>query len=130
MDVTCEKACFGLAGPVRNQRCQTTNLPWLVDAAVMEQVLGLAKVWLINDLEAIAWGIPSLGAEDLYTLQEGSPEAHGNRCIVAAGTGLGEAGIYWDGTHYHPFSTEGGHSDFSPRNALEFALHGVLVTAL
>ena len=120
--MACEQACFGLAGPVRNQRCQTTNLPWLVDAGAMEKALGLTKVWLINDLEATAWGISALVAEDFYTLQEGSPEAEGNRCIIAAGTGLGEAGIYWDGSHHRPFATEGGHADFAPRNALEFAL--------
>ena len=120
--MACRLACFGLAGPVRNRRCKTTNLPWLVDAETMEKASGLARVWLINDLEATAWGIAGLGADDFHTLQKGDHKARGNRCVIAAGTGLGEAGLYWDGSRYRPFATEGGHADFAPRNALEFAL--------
>lgn len=119
----CKHACFGVAGPIKDQRCKTTNLPWQVNAADIEHGLRLTKVWLVNDLEAMAWGIPALPEEALCTLQQGTPNAQGNQCIIAAGTGLGEAGaINWDGNNYYPFATEGGHCDFAPRNALEFAL--------
>jgi len=119
----CKYACFGVAGPIKDRRCKTTNLPWQVSAADIEHGLRLNKVWLLNDLEAMAWGIPALANDALHTLQEGSLDAQGNQCIIAAGTGLGEAGaIKWEGDNYQPFATEGGHSDFAPRNALEFAL--------
>lgn len=117
-----EQACFGLAGPVREDRCRTTNLPWLVDARELERRLGLSQVWLINDLEANAWGIAALPSEDFYLLQAGEPVTTGNRCVIAAGTGLGQAGLVWDGARHRPFATEGGHTDFAPRSALEFAL--------
>lgn len=120
-----QRACFGLAGPVIDQSCSTTNLPWQIKASTLEQLLGI-PVWLINDLEATAWGIPCLDTADILTLQEGTPQPQGNGCIIAAGTGLGEAGLYWNGTQFHPFATEGGHADFAPANTLEFALHGHL----
>src|SRR5204862_4963803 len=75
-----------------------------------------------NDLEANAYGIPALGAKDLLVLNPGSPTAIGNRAVISAGTGLGEAGLYWDGQEHHPFASEGGHSDFAPRNDLEVEL--------
>lgn len=118
----CKYACFGVAGPIKDRRCKTTNLPWQVNAADLEHGLRFSKVWLINDLEAMAWGIPALAEDAFCTLQQGTPDAEGNQCIIAAGTGLGEAGAKWDGDSYQPFATEGGHSDFAPRNALEFAL--------
>jgi len=121
-DLPCDRACFGVAGPVINQQCQTTNLPWFIDATELSGILGMGQTWLINDLEANAWGIPALDKDDFLTLQEGDPDASGNACIISAGTGLGEAGLYWDGVRHHPFATEGGHTDFAPRNALEFAL--------
>lgn len=119
----CKYACFGVAGPIKDQKCKTTNLPWLVDAAALVHGLRFSKVWLINDLEAIAWGIPALAEDAFCTLQEGSSKAQGNQCVIAAGTGLGEAGIFQqaDGSS-HPFASEGGHTDFAPRSAREFAL--------
>ncbi|VAX05561.1 Glucokinase [hydrothermal vent metagenome] len=122
VDAKCKTACFGIASPIKQQTCRIINLPWLVDAAVIKARLELEKIWLINDLEAAAWGIAELDQDDFCTLQEGSSDASGNRCIIAAGTGLGEAGLYWDGTCHHPFATEGGHAGFAPRNALEFDL--------
>ena len=77
---------------------------------------------VLNDLEAAACGLPALGAEDLLTLQQGDPDARGNAAIIAAGTGLGEAGLYWDGERHHPYATEGGHASFSPQTELEFSL--------
>ena len=83
---------------------------------------GLRSCALLNDLEATAWGIPALGEEDLLTLHPGVPDAWGNQAVIAAGTGLGEAGLYWDGLQYRPFATEGGHASFSPSDDLEMAL--------
>jgi glucokinase len=117
-----ERAGFGVAGPVRNGRCEATNLPWVVDARQVARELGLEHVGLINDLEANAYGIAVLRPEDFLTLNAGAPDAEGNQAIIAAGTGLGEAGLYWDGKHHRPFATEGGHSTFAPRNELEMAL--------
>jgi len=77
---------------------------------------------LLNDLEATAYGLPALGADDVLTLQSGIPNASGNTAVIAAGTGLGEAGLFWDGLQQHPFATEGGHASFSPGDELEIAL--------
>jgi glucokinase len=82
----------------------------------------LRTVGLINDLEAFAYGIDALESKDFVTLSEGVSDAEGNTAVVSAGTGLGEAGLYWDGFRHHPFACEGGHSDFAPRNALEMEL--------
>lgn len=114
-----DAACFGVAGPVRDGRCEATNLPWVVDARDLRAALGTTAVWVINDLEASAHGIAALGPGDLRTLHEGAPGAHGNRCVVAAGTGLGEAGVFFDGVHHHPFASEGGHASFAPQNDLD-----------
>jgi len=118
----CNAVCFGVASPIKNQICRIINLPWLVDAVAIKARLGLDRVWLINDLEATAWGIADLGQNDFCTLQKGDAGNLGNRCVIAAGTGLGEVGLYLNGTDYHPFATEGGHTGFAPCNALEFDL--------
>jgi glucokinase len=112
-------ATIGIAGPVRNGRCEATNLPWIVDASDLARDLGLARVGLLNDLEANAHGLAALGPEDLETLQEGAADAQGNRAIISAGTGLGEAGLFWDGRRHLPFATEGGHATFAPADALQ-----------
>lgn len=117
-----DAACFGIAGPVRKGRCETTNLAWIVDSGVLAHQLGLKTTTLINDLEANAYGIETLTPNDFLTLNEGAKDAEGNIAVVAAGTGLGEAGMYWDGKNQRPFATEGGHSDFAPRNELEVEL--------
>ena len=115
-------ACFGIAGPIKDGRCKITNLPWVVDARILVTTLGLKSVLLINDLEANAYGIGVLNPDDLLTINEGTSGAEGNAAIIAAGTGLGEAGLYWDGKNHHPFACEGGHVDFAPRNELETEL--------
>jgi glucokinase len=120
LPVTC--AAFGVAGPVKHGRCDATNLPWQVDARLVAREIGLQSVGLINDLEANAWGIPALQPEDFAVLNQGEADAEGNAAIISAGTGLGEAGIYWDGRRHRPFATEGGHTDFAPRNGLEMEL--------
>ncbi len=115
-------ACVGVAGPVKHGRCEATNLPWVVDATDLATDLGISRAWLLNDLEAYAYGIAALRPEDLFVLNEGARDAGGNQCVVAAGTGLGEAGLFWDGTTWHPFATEGGHADFAPTSDLEIEL--------
>jgi glucokinase len=119
---SCHFAAFAVAGPVKNRCCETTNLPWLLNADVLEEKLRLSGVYLLNDLEAVAWGVGALWPHDLAVLHSGDPHAVGNACVVAAGTGLGQAGLYWDGIRHHPFATEGGHADFAPTTELEFAL--------
>jgi glucokinase len=116
------RAAFGIAGPVKRGRCDATNLPWVVDARLVAREIGLPSVGLINDLEANTWGIPALQPEDCVVLNEGEANAEGNAAIISAGTGLGEAGVYWDGRQSRPFATEGGHADFAPRNHLEMEL--------
>ena len=117
-----QSACFGLPGPVINGVVTTSNLPWVVIEAELRQTLGTERVEIINDLEANAHGISALGPDDLVTLSPGSPTASGNIALISAGTGLGEAGLYWNGDAWQPFASEGGHVDFAPRNELEAAM--------
>jgi glucokinase len=122
-------ACFGVAGPVKHCRCEATNLPWVVDAQVLASELGLTTVGLINDLEANALGIAVLQPEDFATLNPGEPpNTEENAALISAGTGLGEAGLFWDGQQYRPIASEGGHSDFAPKNQLEIDLLHYLLT--
>jgi len=114
-------ACFAVAGPVREGRSQTTNLPWVIDSRSLKESLHISKVDLINDLEATGYGISLLGDESLLCLNAGKQVA-GNRVVIAAGTGLGEGILYWNGKEHVPSPSEGGHSDFGPRNDLEIEL--------
>jgi len=114
----CRVACFGIAGPVTGRRMRTTNLPWVVDADNLERVTGISRVILLNDLEATAWGVSRLEETDIHVLNPGRPDARGNGAVIAAGTGLGEAGIHWDGRSMRPFACEGGHASFSPTDEL------------
>jgi|AMWB02.1.fsa_nt_gi glucokinase len=116
------RASFGIAGPVRHGRCEATNLPWVVDAKNVAKLLRLKRVGLINDLVANAYGINILESNDFFTLNKGARNAAGNKVIISAGTGLGEAGMFWDGKTHRPFDSEGGHADFAPRNHLEMEL--------
>jgi glucokinase len=118
-----ERACIGIAGPVIAQRCTTTNLPWQVSAQEIRQTFDFEHVWLLNDLEANAWGINLLKEHDFWLLNPGREEEQGNRSVISVGTGLGEAGIVCCGDKYRPFASEGGHTDFSPATPLEFKLH-------
>jgi glucokinase len=115
-------ACFGVAGPVRNGKVETSNLPWTVEASRLASELHLPSAILINDLEANAWGIASLGEKDLVALNRVKGTPSGNQAVISAGTGLGEAGLYWDGKSYDIFASEGGHTDFAPRTELEIEL--------
>ncbi len=115
-------ACFGIAGPVMDDRCDTTNLPWLIDAREIERTFNIPKVTLLNDLEAAAYGMLHLGADDFIELNPHAEEQLGHKAILAAGTGLGEAILHFNGTNYQAMPTEGGHSDFAPQNNREDAL--------
>ena len=117
-----EAACFGIAGPVRNGRVETSNLPWIIEQSVLANQIHLAATLLINDLEASAWGIGALGTEDLVTLNPGAGSVSGNQAVVAPGTGLGEAGLFWDGNRHLVFACEGGHTDFAPQGDLQIEL--------
>jgi glucokinase len=115
-------ACLCVAGPVRAGKSKISNLPWVIDAKEVAKQLRLNSVGLLNDLEAYAYGIDGLESADFITLSEGSEDAEGNRAVISAKTGLGMAGLYWDGFRHHPFACEGGHADFAPRNDLQMEL--------
>jgi len=121
-NLAAERACFGIAGPVLQGRVRTPNLPWSVDAGELARILNLPTVQLLNDLEANAYGIDLLGPDDLLFLNRGVTDPTGTIAVVSAGTGLGEALAYWDGTAHRPLRSEGGHADFAPRNELETEL--------
>jgi glucokinase len=114
-------ACFGIAGPVRDGRVATSNLPWTIEQARLAQQIHLPATLLINDLEANAWGIGGLSAKDFTTLRE-VPHAVGNQAVIAPGTGLGEAGLFWNGKRHEIFACEGGHADFAPQGELQMEL--------
>lgn len=115
------KVCLGIAGPIRNGKCQATNLPWVVDTVSFNKLLGISSTVLLNDLEAKAYGLRVLKKEELLLIQPGTSQV-GNQALIAAGTGLGEAGLYWNGKEHIPFPCEGGHTDFAPRNPMEVEL--------
>ncbi len=115
-------ACFGVPGPVQGRQAKVTNLPWKVDADDLERNLGIDSVYLLNDLEANAHGLATLEAGDFRELRAGASGAVGNAGLLAAGTGLGEAGLFWDGFRHRPFACEGGHTDFAPSSDEELEL--------
>jgi glucokinase len=116
-----EVACFGIAGPVHNGRVETSNLPWVVEQSRLAQQIQLPATLLINDLEANAWGIGALSPQDLIPLNRvGQPV--GNQAVIAPGTGLGEAGLFWNGSQHQVFACEGGHVDFAPQGDLQIEL--------
>jgi len=117
-----DAACFGVPGPVRNGRLRLTNLPWTLDSRELSTNLGITHVFLINDLEANGYGVAELSADQIYTLAEGDASQIGNRALIAAGTGLGEALLIWNGRSHVPYPSEGGHSDYAPRNEDEIDL--------
>ena len=117
-----EAACFGIAGPVRNGRVETSNLPWVIEQSRLAKQIHLPATLLINDLEASAWGIGALENSDLVPLNRVSGPPLGNQGVIAPGTGLGEAGLFWDGNRHHVFACEGGHTDFGPQGDLQIEL--------
>jgi len=119
-------AGFGIAGPVFGGRSKTTNLPWTVDAERIRNQFKIPSVFLLNDLEATAYGTLHLSDTDFHLINEGQPVPGGNRAVIAAGTGLGEAILFWNGLRYRPSASEGGHTDFAPRNSTETELREYL----
>jgi len=117
-----EVACFGIAGPVRNGRVETSNLPWVIEQSRLAKQIRLPDTLLINDLEATAWSLGALTAGDLVPLNRVSGPVVGNQAVIAPGTGLGEAGLFWDGSRHHVFASEGGHTDFAPQDDLQIDL--------
>jgi len=115
-------ACFGVPGPVRDGRLRLTNLPWTLDSRELTVNLGIPHVFLINDLEANGYGVAELASDQIYTLSEGDTSQIGNRALIAAGTGLGEGLLIWNGHTHIPYPSEGGHADYSPRNEDEIDL--------
>ena len=115
-------ACFGVPGPVRDGRLRLTNLPWTLDSRELAAGLGIQHVFLINDLEANGYGVAELAPDQIYTLSEGDPSQVGNRALIAAGTGLGEGLLIWNGRTHIPYPSEGGHVDYAPRNEDEIDL--------
>ncbi|HEV2326138.1 MAG TPA: glucokinase, partial [Terracidiphilus sp.] len=119
---TTSAACFGVPGPVRDGRLRLTNLPWTLDSRELSQTLSIQHVFLINDLQANGYGIAELKADQICVLSEGDARQIGNRALISAGTGLGECFMIWDGRDYVPYPSEGGHSDYAPRNEDEIDL--------
>ena len=109
-----EVACFGVAGPVIEGACHTTNLAWNLSEQALATRLGTEKIKLLNDLEATAYGMLYLKEEEFVHLNPRARRQKGNRAVIAAGTGLGEAILFWDGRAFHPSASEGGHCDFAP----------------
>jgi glucokinase len=118
LDTTFEAASFGVPGPVRQGRAHTSNLPWTVDQKRLEHAVG-APALVLNDLEAMAWSLAVLSGDETAVLLPGSSRAAGNRAVIAPGTGLGVAGLVWDGFEHRPFASEGGHADFAPTRDFE-----------
>jgi len=110
-----------VAGPVTNGEVETSNLPWKIQSRRLADELKINTALLINDLEATGWGVGALSADDLVALTQISSTT-GNQALIAAGTGLGEGGLYWDGSRHHVFASEGGHCDFAPANELQLEL--------
>jgi glucokinase len=118
-----ERACFGVAGPVDDdgsrQHSRLTNLPWQLDSTKLSDTLEIPRLRLINDFQAVGYGIEALADGDLHTLQQGQPQRRGIRAALGAGTGLGQTLAVWQGERYEAFPTEGGHADFAPADDLQ-----------
>ncbi len=115
-------ACLGVAGPIVNGDCYATNLKWNITCHEISNILATTNVCLINDLEAAALGVVSLPEDSFIELNPDAEQVQGHVAVLAAGTGLGEAIMCWDGQNFHPIATEGGHTDFAPNNEQELAL--------
>lgn len=120
--LTADYVCIAVAGPVVDGTCHATNLPWVIDAAVLADRLGFKEIELMNDLEANAHGIYELDEDDFVLINQGEKKLHGNVGVISAGTGLGEAGIIWEDRKMRPFASEGGHSDFAPNSEMQVEL--------
>ena len=122
-----QKACFAIAGPVVNHTSKVTNVGWTLEADRMSQVLAIPKISLINDFEAVGYGVLGLSESDLHVLQAGHPQEKAPIAVLGAGTGLGQGYLIHTGESYQVFGSEGGHADFAPRSELEFQLSRYLL---
>ncbi len=124
LDAKPDAACLGVAGPVSDggRRASVTNLPWQLEASHLSQALGIPRLRLINDFQAVGYSLEVLGDDDLACLQTGQPQERGVKALIGAGTGLGQGFLVWCGDGYEVQASEGGHVDFAPRDALEIAL--------
>lgn len=119
---TIERASFGIAGPVKDGVCETTNLPWLVTEKKLSAKMGGMPARLVNDLEANAWGISVLKDDEIEEIHPGEKQ-DGNRALISAGTGLGIAGIFWNGKEHLPYASEGGHASFAAQQEIDIELY-------
>ena len=121
-----DAACLAIAGPVRptsaGHSAKVTNLPWEIGSGALAQSFGFSRIRLINDFEAIGYGLPMLAASDFVVLQKGEPVPYGPRALIGAGTGLGQAILVWQGNQYAVIPTEGGRADFGPVDELQLDL--------
>jgi glucokinase len=119
---TADAACFDVAGPVIGGQAHLTNLPWTLEETALRDSLGLKRLTLLNDLQAIAYAVPRLRAEEQHELNAGTRQANGPIAVVAPGTGLGEAFLVWQGEHYTACASEGGHASFAPTDDQQIGL--------
>jgi glucokinase len=117
-----ESIVIAIAGPIINDEVQLTNVPWKINRTLLIKTTGVQQIYLLNDLEASALGIPFMPESDFQLIYQAERKISGNAAVIAPGTGLGEAAMYWDGEQFHPFATEGGHCDFSPRDKTDINL--------
>jgi glucokinase len=122
-----QHACFGIACPIVDGDCRTPNLPWTVNARRLATEIGIPDTHIINDFDAVGYGLSRLAPADFVTLQQGTPTAHGTVALIGAGTGLGEGFLVWDGQRYRVHSSEGGHATFAARDEIEWGLRAVLL---
>ena len=121
-DAPIQAAAFGVAGPVIGRAAQLTNVPWHVDADEITDAFRIGRAALLNDLEAMAYGVTVLAGDELHILQKGTPATGGNAAVIAAGTGLGEALLHNVNGRWIPSPTEGGHADFAARTERDIRL--------
>jgi glucokinase len=128
---TIDAVCLGVAGPIKgtaaDQCVKVTNLPWSIHSQDLKREFGFPQVRLINDFQAIGYGIEALGTKDMVVLQPGEPMEHGPRAVIGAGTGLGQGILIWNRDHYEPVATEGGHANFAPVDELQVELTHYLI---
>lgn len=117
-----QAACIGVAGPVKGRLAKVTNLPWELNSDALAQQHGIAKIRLINDFQAVGYGIEMLDQNDILRLQEGDPPEHATRAVIGAGTGLGHGILIWQQDRYEVYSSEGGHASFAPTDDLQIEL--------
>lgn len=125
-----EAACFAVAGPVCEQQAQVTNLPWRLDARQLQKELSIEKLSLLNDFQAVGYGLDRLDEDQFLSLQTGQPEKQARRALIGAGTGLGISSLVYQDNRYVPYSSEGGHVGFAPANKMQGRLLDYIQTSL